>query len=117
MEDKVFRLIEAEQVRRRRADAAHLQRLSRELGGDVQGWCATRRRALRVAAMALLLLLPGCYALLLPQRVDDSHVLCNLRGDEQLVVNRACSSLGNCGNRLVSNILCGGGTYLKPKQL
>ncbi len=115
MEDNVFRLIEAEQVRRRRADAAHLQRLSRKLGGDVQGWCATRRRALRVAAMALLLLLPGCYALLLPQRVDDSHVLCNQRGDELLVLNRACSSLGNCDNRLISSVLYRGCTYLKHK--
>ena len=46
--------------------------------------------------MVLIILLPGVYALLLPQRVDDRHVLCNQRGGEMLVLNRACSALGTC---------------------
>ena len=66
--------------------------------------------------MALLLLLPGTLFMLLPQRVDDRQVLCNQRGEEQLVLNRACSSIGNCANPLVSSMLNrGGGTSLKHK--
>ena len=49
-----------------------------------------------MAATVLIILLPGVYALLLPQRVDDRHVLCNQRGEEQLVLNRACSALNTC---------------------
>ena len=95
-EKDIVRLIEAEQSRRRRADAEHVRRLSRELGGDAEAFCAHRRLLLRVAATVLIILLPGVYALLLPQRVDDRHVLCNQRGEEQLVLNRACSALGTC---------------------
>ena len=95
-EKDIVRLIEAEQSRRHRADAEHVRRLSRELGGDAEAFCAHRRLLLRVAATALIILLPGVYALLLPQRVDDRHVLCNQRGGEMLVLNRACSALGTC---------------------
>lgn len=101
----IIKLIEAEQAVRREADAAHVRRLTHEVGGDVEAWCSTWRHTLRVAAMALLLLLPGAWFMVLPQRVDDRQVVCNLRGEEQLVVNRACSSLGNCGDRQVINIL------------
>jgi hypothetical protein len=97
MEEKdIVKLIEAEQDRRRRADAEHVRRLSRGLAGDAEAFCAHRRLLLRVAAMVLIILLPGVYALLLPQRVDDRHVLCNQRGGEMLVLNRACSALGTC---------------------
>ena len=97
MEEKdIIKLIEAEQGRRRRADAEHVRRLSRGLAGDAEAFCAHRRLLLRVAAMVLIILLPGVYALLLPQRVDDRHVLCNQRGGEMLVLNRACSALGTC---------------------
>ena len=95
-EKDILKLIEAEQSRRRMADAEHVRRLSREVGGDAEAFCAHRRLQLRVAATVLIILLPGVYALLLPQRVDDRHVLCNQRGEEQLVLNRACSALGTC---------------------
>ena len=95
-EKDIVRLIEAEQSRRHRADAEHVRRLSREVGGDAEAFCSHRRLLLRVAATVLIILLPGVYALLLPQRVDDRHVLCNQRGEEQLVLNRACSALGTC---------------------
>lgn len=95
-EKDILKLIEAEQSRRRRSDAEHVRRLSREVGGDAEAFCAHRRLLLRVAATVLIILLPGVYALLLPQRVDDRHVLCNQRGEEQLVLNRACSALGTC---------------------
>ena len=95
-EKDIVRLIEAEQSRRHRADAEHVRRLSRELGGDAEAFCAHRRLLLRVAATVLIILLPGVYALLLPQRVDNRHVLCNQRGGEMLVLNRACSALGTC---------------------
>ena len=95
-EKDIVRLIEAEQSRRRRADAEHVRRLSREVGGDAEAFCAHRRLLLRVAATVLIILLPGVYALLLPQRVDNRHVLCNQRGGELLVLNRACSALGTC---------------------
>ena len=78
------------------ADAEHMRRLSREVGGDAEAFCAHRRLLLRIAATVLIILLPGAYALLLPQRVDDRHVLCNQRGEEQLVLNRACSALNTC---------------------
>ena len=97
MEEKdIIKLIEAEQGRRRRADAEHVRRLSSGLAGDAEAFCAHRRLLLRVAAMVLIILLSGVYALLLPQRVDDRHVLCNQRGGEMLVLNRACSALGTC---------------------
>ena len=95
-EKDILKLIEAEKSRRRKADAEHVRRLSREVGGDAEAFCAHRRLLLRVAATVLIILLPGAYALLLPQRVDDRHVLCNQRGEEQLVLNRACSALNTC---------------------
>lgn len=97
MEEKdILKLIEAEQSRRRRADAENVRQLSHEVGGDAEGFCAHRRLLLHVAATVLIILLPGVYALLLPQRVDDRHVLCNQRGGEMLVLNRACSALNTC---------------------
>ena len=104
-EKDILQLIEAEQARRRAADAEHVRRLSREVGGDVRAWCSARRHAMRAAAMALLVLLPAGWYMLLPQRTDDRQVLCNVRGEETLVVNRACSALGNCAERQVINIL------------
>ena len=99
MEEKdIIKLIEAEQGRRRRADAEHVRRLSRGLAGDAEAFCAHRRLLLRVAATVLIILLPGVYALLLPQRVDDRHVLCNQQGGEMLVLNRACSALNTCND-------------------
>ena len=95
-EKDIIRLLEAEQARRRRVDAEHVRRLSREVGGDAEAFCAHRRLVLRTAATVLIILLPGVYALLLPQRVDDRHVLCNQQGGEMLVLNRACSALGTC---------------------
>ncbi len=95
-EKDIVQLLEAEQGRRRRADAEHVRQLSHEVGGDAEAFCAHRRLLLRVAATVLIILLPGVYALLLPQRVDDRHVLCNQQGGEQLVLNRACSALGTC---------------------
>ena len=104
-EQDIIKLIEAEQSRRHRADAEHVLQLSREVGGDAEAFCAHRRLLLRVAATVLIILLPGVYALLLPQRVDDRHVLCNQQGGEQLVVNRVCSVMGNCADRQVINIM------------
>ena len=97
-EKDIVQLLEAEQGRRRRADAEHVRQLSREVGGDAEAFCAHRRLLLRVAATVLIILLPGVYALLLPQRVDDRHVLCNQQGGEQLVLNRACNALGTCND-------------------
>ncbi len=104
-EKEILQLIEAEQARRRAADAEHVRRLSREVGGDVRAWCAARRHAMRAAAMALLVLLPAGWYILLPQRTDDRQVLCNVRGEEALVVNRVCGVVGNCAERQVVNIL------------
>lgn len=104
-EKEILQLIEAEQARRRAADAAHVRRLSREVGGDVRAWCAARRHAMRAAAMALLVLLPAGWYMLLPQRTDDRQVLCNIPADKPLVVARACSVVGNCADRQVINIL------------
>ena len=95
-EKDIVQLLEAEQGRRRRADAEHVRQLSCEVGGDAVGFCSHRRLVLRTAAMVLVVLLPGVYALLLPQRVDNRHVLCNQRGGEQMVLNRACSALNTC---------------------
>lgn len=113
MEDiDVLQLMEREQARRRAADAGHVWRLSRQVGGDVGAWCSTRRAALRVAAMVVLLALPAGWYMLLPQRVDDRQVLCNLKGDEALVVNRACSALGTCSAPAVARLWSdGGGTF------
>ena len=104
-EKEILQWIEAEQARRRAADAEHVRRLSREVGGDVRAWCATRRHAVRAAAMVVLLALPAGWYMLLPQRTDDRQVLCNVRGEEMLVVNRVCSVVGNCAERQVINIL------------
>ena len=100
-EQDILKLIEAEQARRRKADAEHVRQLSRGLAGDAEAFCAHRRLLLRVAATVLIILLPGVYALLLPQRVDDRHVLCNQQGGEQLVLNRACSALNTCNEPIV----------------
>ena len=54
-EKDIIKLIEAEQGRRRRADAEHVRRLSRGLAGDAEAFCAHRRLLLRVAAMVLIL--------------------------------------------------------------
>ena len=97
-EKDIVQLLEAEQGRRRRVDAEHVRQLSRGLAGDAEGFCSHRRLVLRTAAMVLIILLPGAYALLLPQRVDDRQVLCNQQGGEQLVLNRACSALGTCND-------------------
>ena len=106
MEEKdILQLIEAEQARRREADAGHVRRLAREVGGNLGAWCSARLHAVRAAAMALLVLLPTGWFLLLPQRTDDRQVLCNVRGEEALVVNRVCSVVGNCAERQVVNIL------------
>lgn len=104
-EKDIIKLIEAEQARRRTADAEHVRRLSREADGDLGAWCSTRLHAVRAAAMALLVLLPTGWFLLLPQRTDDHQVLCNIPADKALVVARACSALGNCGDRQVINIM------------
>ena len=106
MEEKdILQLIEAEQARRRAADAGHVRRLAREQHGDLGAWCSARLHAVRAAAMVLLVLLPTGWFLLLPQRTDDRQVLCNVRGEEALVVNRVCSVVGNCAERQVVNIL------------
>ena len=104
-EKDILQLIEAEQARRRAADAGHVRRLSREAGGNLGAWCSARLHAVRAAAMALLVLLPAGWYMLLPQRTDDRQVLCNIKGEEQLVVNRVCSVVGNCAERQVVNIL------------
>ena len=104
-EKDILQLIEAEQARRRAADAGHVRRLSREVGGDLGAWCSARLHAVRAAAMALLVLLPAGWYMLLPQRMDDRQVLCNIPDDKPLVVARACSALGNCAERQVVNIL------------
>lgn len=104
-EKDIIKLIEAEQARRREADAGHVRRLAREVGGNLGAWCSARLHAVRAAAMALLVLLPTGWFLLLPQRTDDRQVLCNIPADKPLVVARACSALGNCGDRQVINMM------------
>jgi hypothetical protein len=111
-EKDILQLIETEQARRRAADAEHVRRLAREQRGDLGAWCAARRHAVRAAAMALLLALPAGWYMLLPQRVDESRVLCNIKGEEQLVVNRACAALGSCDNPAVARLWPDGGGTL-----
>lgn len=110
-ENDVLSLIEAEQARRRAADAEHLRRRMRGQEAELRAWCSSRRHAVRAAAMVLLLALPAGWYMLLPQRMDDSRVLCNIEGEEALVVNRACSSVGACGNPAVARLLSDGGGY------
>ncbi len=97
-EQEIVQLIAAEQRRRQEADREHLLKLAREQGGDLKGWCARRRMAARAVAAALLVAVPSVYTLLLPER-KAAAVLCNQRGEEMLVLNRACSTVGNCENR------------------
>ena len=104
-EKDILKLIEAEQARRREADAGHVRRLAREAGGDLGTWCSARLHAVRAAAMALLVLLPTGWFLLLPQRTDNRQVLCNIPADKPLVVARACGALGNCADRQVINMM------------
>ena len=110
-EKDILQLIEAEQARRRAADAGHVRRLVERERPGLGPWCAARRSVWRVAASVAVLLVAGGWYMLLPQRVDDRRVLCNIKGEEQLVVNRACSALGSCSNPAVAR-LCpdGGGT-------
>lgn len=106
MDDKdIIQLIEAEQARRRKADEGHLRHLVERHTDDLGPWCAHRRVVVRAIAMALLVLLPTGWYMMLPQRTDDRQVLCNVRGDEALVVNRVCSVMGNCADRQVINIM------------
>lgn len=101
----VEQLIAREQARRRGADEEHLRYLVERHTGDLGPWCARRRAVVRAVAMALLVLLPAGWFMLLPQRVDDSPVLCNIADDKPLVVARACSALGNCDDRQVINMM------------
>lgn len=106
MDDKdIIQLIEAEQARRRKADEEHLRHLVERHTDGLGPWCARRRAVVRAIAMALLVLLPTGWYMMLPQRTDDRQVLCNVRGDEALVVNRVCSVVGNCADRQVINIM------------
>ena len=100
----ITQLIEAEQARRHAADEAHVRQLARQQRADLGRWCATRRTVVRSVAMVVLLAVPGIYAMLLPQREPDM-VLCNIPDDKPLVVTRACSALGNCGDRQVINMM------------
>lgn len=104
-EKEIIQLIEAEQARRRKADEEHLRHLVERHTADLGPWCARRRAVVRAVAMALLVLLPAGWFMLLPQRVDDSPVLCNIADDKPLVVARACSALGNCDDRQVINMM------------
>lgn len=101
----VEQLIAREQARRRGADEEHLRYLVERHTGDLGPWCARRRAVVRAVAMALLVLLPTGWFMLLHQRTDDRQVLCNVRGDEALVVNRVCSVVGNCADQQVINIM------------
>jgi len=98
----IEKLITAEQRRRQSADRAHLQWLADAQRGDLKRWSTQRRRVARSVALVLLVAIPTTYAMILPQR-GASPVLCNLRGDKLLVIDRACSPLGNCSNRPVAD--------------
>jgi len=102
-EKELLRLIEDEQRWRQHADREHLRQLSHS-GSDLGRWCAQRRTMVRAAALVVLVVVPGIYATLLPQRQTD-RVLCNRQGDEQLVLNRACGALGNCSDSQVTAML------------
>jgi len=103
-EQDIEQLLAAEQRRRQAADRDHLRQLAQEQGADLGRWCAHRRMVVRTVALVLLVAVPAVYAALLPQR-DPASVLCNQRGDELLVIDRACSALGNCEDRPVSLLL------------
>lgn len=104
-EKEIIKLIEAEQARRRKADEEHLRHLVERHIDDLGPWCTHRCAVVRAVAMALLVLLPTGWYMMLPQRTDDRQVLCNVRGEEALVVNRVCSVVGNCADRQVINIM------------
>lgn len=99
-EQEIEKLIMAEQRRRQLADKTHLQQLAYEQSGDLRRWSARRRMVVRLMAVVFMLAIPSAYAMILPQR-EAKQVICNLHGDEQLVLNRACSSVGICENRPV----------------
>lgn len=111
-EKDILQLIEAEQARRRTADAGHVRRLVERERTGLGPWCAARRSVWRVAASVAVLLVAGGWYMLLPQRVDESRVLCNIKGEEALVVNRACSALGSCSNPAVARLCPDGGGVL-----
>lgn len=104
-EKEIIKLIEAEQARRLKADEEHLRHLVERHTADLGPWYARRRAVVRAIAMALLVLLPTGWYMMLHQRTDDRQVLCNVRGDEALVVNRVCSVVGNCADQQVINIM------------
>lgn len=86
-------------------DREHLQTMADELNQGLREWSASRRRVWRTVALVVAVVLPIGWYMLLPQRVDDRRVMCNIPGDEGLVLNRACTALGNCDSRSVAGML------------
>lgn len=114
-EKDILRMIDETAAWQRQADRKHLDELDERLTGDLRLWQHRRTIVWHAAASAAVIVVASAYFMLLPQRVNDRQVLCNHQGEEQLVVNRACSAIGNCSNPLVSSTLNGRGTDLKDK--
>ena len=89
----------------READREHLEALGQKSTQGLRRWQRQRTLAWNVAASVAVLLVAGGWYTLLPQRTDDRQVLCNIPADKPLVVARACSALGNCGDRQVINMM------------
>ena len=97
----------------READRRHLEMLSRGLVDDLHAWRHRRRLTQHCVASLLAVLLPAGLFMALPQRTADSRVLCSHRGDEAMVVARACEGMGGGRNCLVCNTPDGGGYWLE----
>ena len=110
-EKDIQRMIDETAAWRCEADRSHLEALGRHAADDLRRWQHRRMLVWNVAASVAVVVVAGAYTLLLPQRVDDRRVLCNVRGEEALVVNRACSAIGTCSNPAVARILPDGGVF------
>lgn len=106
MEEKdILRMLDETAAWQREADREHLEALGQKSTQGLRRWQRQRTLAWNVAASMAVLLVAGGWYTLLPQRVDDRQVLCNIPADKPLVVARACSALGNCGDRQVINMM------------
>ena len=113
MEEKdILRMLDETAAWQREADREHLEALGQKSTQGLRRWQRQRTLAWNVAASMAVLLVAGGWYTLLPQRVDDRRVLCNIQGEEQLVLNRACAALGSCDNPAVARLIPDGGGIL-----
>ena len=104
-EKDIIMMIDETAAWQQEADRQYLEDLGHRATSDLHRWKRARIVVWNIAASVMVVVIAGVYAMLLPQRTDDRQVLCNVRDDEALVVNRVCSVMGNCADRQVINIM------------